>query len=248
DAGWSGVRLDDLVLYELHVGAFTDAGTFDAAIERFGDLVDLGVTAVELMPVATFPGRFGWGYDGLYVSAPHPVYGGPEGLARLVDAAQAAGLRVVLDVVYTHYGPGNEALTACAPYTDPSRQTFWGPAVAFSQRGVREWAIQNAEQWVRDYHLDGLRLDAVHAISDDSTPHVVAELADRVRAVRDTTLVIAEMETGDVRPIREWDCDAQWGDELHHAVHVLVTGEREGYYAGYGAVVDVAREYERADA
>jgi len=248
DEGWRGVALDDLVLYELHVGTFTEAGTFDAVVDRLGELVDLGVTAIELMPVATFPGHFGWGYDGLYTSAPHPDYGGPEGLARLVDAAHAAGLGVLLDVVYNHFGPGADALTAFGPYDDPSLDTFWGAAVAFSRRGVREWAIQNAEHWVRDHHVDGLRLDAVHAIVDTSSLHIVAELGERVRAVRDTTLVIAEMETGDTRPIDEWGCDAQWGDELHHATHVLLTGEQDGYYADYGAVADVAREFTRADA
>jgi maltooligosyltrehalose trehalohydrolase len=166
----------------------------------------------------------------------------------LVDRAHGLGLAVILDVVYNHLGPGADALTAFAPYTDPGHETFWGPAVAFGRRGVREWAIQDAEQWVRDFHVDGLRLDAVHAIVDEHQPHVVAELADRVRAVRDTTLVIAEMETGDTRPIDEWHCDAQWGDELHHAVHVLLTGEHEGYYADYGAVADVADQYVRPDA
>ncbi len=248
DEEWRGVALDDLVLYEFHVGTFTEAGTFAAAVDRLPELVDLGITAIELMPVATFPGRFGWGYDGLYTSAPHPVYGGPEGLALLVDRAHAVGLGVVLDVVYNHFGPGADALTAFAPYTDADHDTFWGAAVAFARRGVREWAIQNAEHWVRDLHVDGLRLDAVHAIVDETRPHIVAELGDRVRAVRDTTLVIAEMTTGDLRPIGEWHCDAQWGDELHHAVHVLLTGEHEGYYADYGSVAQVAREYERPDA
>jgi maltooligosyltrehalose trehalohydrolase len=248
DQQWRGVTLDNLVLYELHVGTFTEVGTFAAAADRLPELVDLGITAIELMPVATFPGRFGWGYDGLYTSAPHPVYGGPEGLAFLVDQAHSLGLGVVLDVVYNHLGPGADALTAFAPYTDADHDTFWGPAVAFARRGVREWAIQNAEHWVRDHHVDGLRLDAVHAIVDDSHPHIVAELADRVRAVRDTTLVIAEMETGDVRPIEEWHCDAQWGDEMHHAVHVLLTDEHDGYYADYGTVAQVASEFERPDA
>jgi maltooligosyltrehalose trehalohydrolase len=248
DQAWRGVALDELVLYELHVGTFTDAGTFDAVADRLDELVDLGITAIELMPVATFPGHFGWGYDGLYTSAPHPDYGGPEGLARLVDAAHSARLAVILDVVYNHLGPGSDALTAFAPYTDASCETFWGPAVAFSRSGVREWAIQNAEHWVRDYHVDGLRLDAVHAIVDNSSPHIVTELGARVRAARDTTLVIAEMETGDTRPITEWGCDAQWGDELHHAVHVLLTGEHDGYYADYGKVADVARELDRPDA
>jgi len=151
-------------------------------------------------------------------------------------------------VVYNHLGPGAEAITAFGPYTDPERATFWGPAMAFQHRGVREWAIQSAEGWVRDYHVDGLRLDAVHTIVDESRPHIVAELATRVQARCERALVIAEMETGDVRPIREWGCDAQWGDELHHAVHVLLTGERDGYYADYGSVADLAGQYERADA
>jgi maltooligosyltrehalose trehalohydrolase len=248
DDAWPGLRLEQLVLYELHVGTFTPAGTFDAVRARLDELRDLGVTAIELMPVGTFPGRYGWGYDGLYPSAPHPAYGGPEELARLVDAAHAAGLGVVLDVVYNHLGPGAEVITAFGPYTDPGREMFWGPAIAFQHRGVREWAIQSAEGWVRDYHVDGLRLDAVHAIVDDTTPHIVAELATRVRRVRDTTLVIAEMEAGDLRPNHEWKCDAQWGDELHHAVHVLLTGERDGYYADYGRVADLARAYEQPDA
>jgi maltooligosyltrehalose trehalohydrolase len=248
DDSWRGVALGDLVLYELHVGTFTREGTFDGVVAHLPELVALGVTAIELMPVATFPGTFGWGYDGLYTSAPHPVYGGPEGLARLVDAAHGVGLAVVLDVVYNHYGPGSEALSAFGPYTDPAHDTFWGPAVAFGERGVREWAVQNAEQWVRDYHVDGLRLDAVHAIVDESRPHVVAELAGRVRAARPGALVVAEMETGDLRPVHEWDCDAQWGDELHHALHVLLTDEHDGYYADYGTVADVAREFERPDA
>jgi len=248
DASWTGLAVGELVLYELHVGTFTPTGTFDAVRTRLDELRDLGVTAIELMPVGTFPGRHGWGYDGLYPSAPHPAYGDPEALAGLVDAAHAAGLGVVLDVVYNHLGPGAEAITAFGPYTDPERATFWGPAIAFQHRGVREWAIQSAEGWVRDYHVDGLRLDAVHAIVDESRPHIVAELATRVRARCERALVIAEMETGDVRPIREWGCDAQWGDELHHAVHVLLTGERDGYYADYGSVADLAGQYERADA
>jgi maltooligosyltrehalose trehalohydrolase len=248
DAVWSGVALDDLVLYELHVGTFTPAGTFAAATERLAALRDLGITAIEVMPVATYPGGHGWGYDGLYTSAPHTAYGGSEGLAQLVDAAHAASLGVILDVVYNHLGPGSEAVTAFGPYEDPASHTFWGSAIDYSQSGVRAWAIQNAEMWVRDYHVDGLRLDATNAVFDDHDPHVLAELAMRVRACDPKTLVISEMETGDLRPIEAWGHDAQWGDELHHAVHVLLTGEDEGYYAGYGSVADVAREFERPDA
>ena len=178
------LALEELVLYELHVGTFSREGTFDGVIPRLAGLRELGITAIELMPVATFPGNRGWGYDGLYPFAPHPVYGGPEGLARLVDAAHREGLGVVLDVVYNHIGPGNEALRAFGPYfTDRFGETPWGEALDFSQAGVREWAIQNAELWVRDYGIDGLRLDAVHAVQDDSDRHVLAELADRVHAV-----------------------------------------------------------------
>jgi maltooligosyltrehalose trehalohydrolase len=248
DERWDGVALTDLVIYELHVGTFSDDGTFAAAVEHLPELRELGVTAVEIMPIATYPGNRGWGYDGVYTSAPHPAYGGPGGFAHFVDAAHRAGLAVLLDVVYNHVGPGSEALAAFGPYFTDRYETFWGGAIDYSQRGVREWAIQNAEHWVRDYHVDGLRLDATHAVFDTAQPHVLAELAERVRAVRPSTLVISEMETGDVRPLHEWHHDAQWADELHHAVHVLVTGEHDGYYQDYGSVADVGNEYSRAHA
>ncbi len=226
------LSLDELVLYELHVGTCSREGTFDGVVPRLAGLRELGVTAIELMPVATFPGNRGWGYDGLYPFAPHPAYGGPEGLARLVDAAHREGLGVVLDVVYNHIGPGNEALRAFGPYfTDRFGETPWGEALDYSQAGVREWAIQNAELWVRDYRIDGLRVDAVHAVQDDSDRHVLAELADRVRAASPHALVISEMGLPDFRPLREWGHDAMWLDGLHHALHVALTGERDGYYA-----------------
>ncbi|HEX3453270.1 MAG TPA: alpha-amylase family glycosyl hydrolase, partial [Gaiellaceae bacterium] len=172
DDGWHGVSLDELVLYELHVGTFSEEGTFDGVVPRLRGLRELGVTAIELMPIATFPGERGWGYDGLYTYAVHPAYGGPHGLARLIDAAHAEGLGVILDVVYNHVGPGDEALRTFGPYFTDRHQTFWGDALDYGQRGVREWAIQNAEQWVHDFHVDGLRLDAAHAIFDDSPLHV----------------------------------------------------------------------------
>ena len=248
DAGWPGLSLEELVVYELHVGAFSGEGTFDGVIPHLDGLRELGVTAVELMPVATFPGDRGWGYDGLYAYAPHPAYGGPEGLARLVDAAHAAGLGVILDVVYNHVGPGSEAIAAFGPYFTDRHQTFWGEAIDYSQRGVREWAIQNACQWVRDYHVDGLRLDAVHAVFDDSPQHVLAELAERVHAESPRPLVISEMETDDYRPIEEWGHDAQWADRFHHELHVLLTGEHEGYYEHYGSVDGLKQELERQPA
>jgi maltooligosyltrehalose trehalohydrolase len=203
------------------------------------------VTAIELMPVATFPGNRNWGYDGLYLSAPHPAYGGPEGLARLVDAAHAEGLAVFLDVVYNHLGPGNEAIRAFGPYFTDRYVTPWGDAIDYSHEAVREWAIQNAAMWIRDYHLDGLRLDAVFEIYDDRDPHVLTELADRGRGLNPNALVIAEQLVGDMRPIDEWGLDAQWADEFHHDLHVALTGELDGYYAQYEGTPDAIAHHLR---
>ena len=241
-----GLDIEELVIYELHVGTFSEAGTFDGVVPHLRELRELGVTAVELMPVATFPGARGWGYDGVYVYAPHPAYGGPDGLGRLVRAAHGEGLGVILDVVYNHIGPGADALAAFGPYLDAGG-TEWGDGVDFSHAGVREWAIQNALMWVDEYGIDGLRLDAIHAVRDQSASHVLAELADRVHATSPCALVISETFPGDERP-PAWGHDAQWDDGLHHALHALLTGEREGYYAPYGSVEDVARELERRPA
>jgi maltooligosyltrehalose trehalohydrolase len=232
--------LEELVLYELHVGTFTRAGTFDAAIPLLLRLRELGVTAVELMPVATFPGERGWGYDGIYTSAVHTAYGGPAGLARFVDAAHRAGLGVILDVVYNHLGPGSEAVAAFGPYFREDRQNAWGSAIDYAQRGVREWAIGNAELWTREYRVDGLRLDAVHAVHDDSPVHVLRELKERVDG-----LVISEMGIDDFAPLEEWGHDAMWLDNLHHELHVLLTDEREGYYASFGSMEGLVRELTR---
>jgi maltooligosyltrehalose trehalohydrolase len=242
-----GLVLDDLVIYELHVGTFSAPGTFDGVIPRLAELRELGVTAIEVMPIATFAGDHGWGYDGVYTYAPHPAYGGPEGLARLIAAAHEAGLGVILDVVYNHMGAGSDAVDAFGPYLTGRHKTIWGEAIDYDRRPVREWALQNAEMWVRDYGVDGLRLDAVHSIVDDSPTHVMAELAARVKAINPRALLISEMEIGDLRPIEEWGHDAQWEDALHHALHVLLTGERESYYAQYGRVADVAREIARPE-
>jgi maltooligosyltrehalose trehalohydrolase len=240
-----GLALDELVVYELHVGTFSDEGTFDGAVPHLPELRELGVTAIEVMPVNTFPGERGWGYDGLYAYAPHPAYGGPEGLVRLVDAAHREGLGVILDVVYNHLGPGSEAVTAFGPYVTDRHETFWGGALDFHEWGAREWAIQNACMWVEDYGIDGLRLDAVHAIFDDSPRHVLAELADRVHATGPRALVISETSVDDDRPIEEWGHDARWADGLHHALHALLTGERDGYYEPFGSVDDVVAELGR---
>jgi maltooligosyltrehalose trehalohydrolase len=241
--------LDELVLYELHVGTFSPEGTFSGAARHLDELRALGVTAIELMPVATFAGARGWGYDGLYIYAPHEAYGGPEGLARLVADAHAAGLGVVLDVVYNHVGAGAEALQAYGPwFTERLGPTPWGEALDYGERAVREWAIQNAELWVREYGVDGLRLDAVHAVRDDSPVHVLAELGRRVHAARPGALVISEMGIADFRPLRDWGHDAMWLDGLHHALHVALTGERDGYYAEFdGSLAAVAAELQRPE-
>jgi maltooligosyltrehalose trehalohydrolase len=249
DQGWDGVALEDLVLYEVHVGTFTPEGTFDAVIPHLRELRELGVTAIELLPVADFPGRRGWGYDGVYVWAAHEAYGGPDALQRLVDAAHAEGIGVVLDLVLNHVGAsGEEAMRAFGPYFTDRYSTFWGEAMNYDgdwSGPVREWAIQASEMWIRDLHLDGLRLDAVHAIFDQSTEHLVAELARRVHAQRRSALVIAESGLNDPKVVRDaahggWGCDAAWADDVHHAVRTLVTDEREGYYAEFGSMADLA--------
>jgi maltooligosyltrehalose trehalohydrolase len=240
-----GLDLDELVVYELHVGTFSEEGTFDGVIPHLAALRELGVTAIELMPVATFPGNRGWGYDGIYGCAPHPAYGGPAGLSRLVEAAHREGLGVILDVVYNHIGPGAHALTVFGPYLIEGRRTLWGDRVDFSQTGVREWAIQNALLWTTEYGADGLRLDAVQAIADDSSRHVLAELADRVHAAAPGALIISETSIDDDRPVAEWGHDARWCDGLHHALHAVLTGERESHYAPFGRLEDLAEELGR---
>src|SRR3954447_439946 len=252
DHGWGGVALEDLVVYELHVGTFTEEGTFDAVIPHLADLAELGVTAIELLPVADFPGRRGWGYDGVYFWAAHEAYGGPDGLQRLVDAAHRAGIGVILDIVLNHVGAsGEQAIRAFGPYFTDKYSTFWGEAINYDDEWsgpVREWAIQAAEMWVRDLHLDGLRLDAIHAIFDAGAEHLVAELARRVHAQDWRALVIAESGLNDPKVVRDagsggWGCDAPWADDGHHAIRTLVTDESEGYYAEFGRVADLVHAF-----
>ena len=254
DAGWDGMALRELVLYELHVGTFTPEGTFEAIIPHLRELRELGLTAIELMPVSEFPGVRGWGYDGVYLRAPHHSYGGPDGLRRLVDAAHAEGVGVVVDLVLNHLGAsGMRTMKAFGPYFTDKYDTGWGKAINYDDtdcEGVREWALQSAASLVREYHLDGLRLDAVHAILDSGPRHLLAELADRVHAERPSALVIAESNRNDPRTIRPGDegglgQDAQWADDFHHALHTLLTGEREGYYRDFGRVEHLARALER---
>ena len=254
DGGFRPAPLADQVLYELHVGTFSREGTFDGAIPHLRELAEIGITAIELMPVAEFPGARGWGYDGVYLSAAHSAYGGPEGLARLVDAAHAEGLSVVLDVVYNHLGAsGVKAMEAFGHYFTDKYETPWGRAINFDDEHsdpVREWVLQSAEGWARDFHVDGLRLDALNAILDSNPEHLVAAVARRVHAVRPGALVIAESGLNDPRVMRPRDrggyaCDAAWADDFHHVLHVLLTNDREGYYAEFGDIAQLAKAFHR---
>jgi maltooligosyltrehalose trehalohydrolase len=244
DEDWTGLTADGLAIYELHTGAFTPAGTFDAAIEKLDGLAQLGVTAIEIMPVADFPGARNWGYDGVALYAASRAYGGPDGLWRLVNAAHARGLGVILDCVYNHLGPdGNYLRLFSEEYFTDRYQTPWGDALNYDgagSRAVREYVLQNVGWWLRDCHIDGLRLDATDTIKDASTPHLLREIAERARAAARGrgVVVIAESAANDVRliqPVRAGGdgLDGVWADDFHHTVHTALTGENEGYYAGY---------------
>jgi maltooligosyltrehalose trehalohydrolase len=258
DAGFRAPPLGSALVYELHVGTFTPEGTFAGLIGKLDYLKDLGVTHIELMPVADFPGAFGWGYDGVALYAPRHAYGGPDGLKGLVDAAHARGLAVILDVVYNHLGPSGNALPQFGPYFSERHKTPWGAALNFDgpySDEVRRFFIDNARMWLRDYHIDGLRLDAVHAIVDTSATPFLEELAAAVAAleahVGRPLVLIAESDLNDPRLVRPREAgghglDAQWSDDFHHALHALLTDERTGYYADFGAVADLAAAYRSA--
>lgn len=247
DGGWAGRDVRGAVVYELHVGTFTPAGTLDGAVERLADLAALGVDVVELLPLAPFNGEHGWGYDGVSLYGVHEPYGGPAALQRFVDAAHAAGLAVCLDVVHNHLGPSGNYLGEFGPYFTDAHHTPWGAAINLDGPDageVRRWILDSALRWLRDFHVDALRLDAVHALVDDSPQHVLAQLADEVAALsaevgRPLSLV-AEVDLNDpvsVTPTAEggWGMTAQWADDVHHALHALLTGERHGYYVDFGA-------------
>ena len=252
DGRWRGVPLPGAVIYELHVGTFTPEGTLDAAIGRLDHLISLGVTVVELMPVAAFPGEHGWGYDGIGLWAVHEPYGGPDALKRFVSECHARGLGVFLDVVYNHVGPGNK-LAAFGPYFTDVYSTPWGPAVNLDQAWsdeVRSFIVGNALMWLRDYHIDGLRLDAVHAFQDHRAVHLLEELAVAVDELaassRRSLTLVAESDMNNPRlitprPAGGYGLTGQWDDDFHHAVHALVTGERQGYYEDFGAIAGVAK-------
>jgi maltooligosyltrehalose trehalohydrolase len=255
DQGWKGIPLSQWILYELHVGTFTPEGTFAAIIPRLPQLVELGVNVLELMPVAQFPGERNWGYDGVYPYAVQTSYGGAAGLKALVNACHQQGLAVVLDVVYNHLGPEGNYLGDFGPYFADKYRTPWGKAMNFDgpySDGVREFFLQNAEYWLEEFHLDGLRLDAVHAIYDFSAYPFLQELAERVDALEARTgwprVLVAESDLNDVRLITPrkqggYGLDAQWCDDFHHSVHTLLTGEKTGYYQDFGQLEHLAKAY-----
>ena len=251
DAEWKGVPQAGLVVYELHVGTFTPEGTFDAIIPRISELQSLGITAIELLPIAHFPGDRNWGYDGVDLGAAHAAYGGPPGLKRLVDACHTNGIALLIDVVYNHLGPEGNYLSQFAPYFTDRYKTPWGMAVNFDgaqSDHVRWFFIHNALQWIEEFHIDGLRVDAVHAIVDHTAEPFLQDLTtalrERATALGRPIISIAESDLNDPRVITAAEdyglgFDAQWSDDFHHAVHTLLTGESDGYYHGFGKVSDL---------
>jgi maltooligosyltrehalose trehalohydrolase len=250
DDAWTGRQLAGGIVYEMHVGTFTPEGTLDAAIERLDHLVDLGVDFVEVLPVNGFNGVHNWGYDGVLWYTVHEAYGGPAAYQRFVDACHRRNLAVVQDVVYNHLGPSGNYLPEFGPYLRDAERNTWGSSVDLDQREVREYIVENALMWLRDFHVDGLRLDAVHALKDGSETHILQELAERVDAlsahVRRPLTLIAESDMNDARLItaREasgYGLTAQWSDDYHHALHVAVTGETEGYYADFAPLAALVK-------
>ena len=252
DREWKGISLESSIFYELHIGAYTQEGTFDALIPHLASLADLGITTIELMPIAQFPGSRNWGYDGVYPFAPQNSYGGPAALHRLVDSAHAQGLAVALDVVYNHLGPEGNYLSAFGPYFTDRYRTPWGQAINFDGPGsdqVRRFFIENALYWLEDYHLDALRLDAVHGIFDFSARHFLAELKSNVAQLSSRLgrplHLIAETDLNDARLLHDPDhggygLDGQWSDDFHHSVHALLTKEDRGYYSDFVGIKPMA--------
>lgn len=258
DCQWQAAPLSSAVIYELHVGTFTPAGTFRSAIECLDHVARLGITHVELMPVNEFSGEWGWGYDGVDLYAPHHAYGTPDDLKALIDACHSKGLAVLLDVVYNHFGPAGNYLGEFGPYTTDAYKTPWGPAVNLDHAGsphVRRFFCENALMWLRDYHFDGLRLDAIHAFVDRSAMHFLEQLSTEVHALASQlgrhVVLIAESDLNDPRIVtsREangYGIDAQWSDDFHHALHTVLTGESKGYYEDFGSLAQLAKALRQA--
>jgi maltooligosyltrehalose trehalohydrolase len=253
DSDWKGVELKDLIIYELHIGTFTKEGTFNSAIDKLDEIKKLGITAIEIMPVSQFTGSRNWGYDGCYPFAVQNSYGGPEGLKNLVDAAHQKNMAVILDVVYNHFGPEGNYFSQYSPYFTHNYRTPWGDAINFDGlhcEGVRNYFIENARYWLRNFHFDGLRLDAIDTIYDNSKKHFLLELSEEVKKISAETglnkFLIAESDLNDVKIINPkskggYDLDIQWSDDFHHSIHTLLTGEKLGYYVDFGSTEDLTK-------
>lgn len=253
DADWSGILLENMIIYEIHVGTFTPEGTFEAIIPRLRELHEFGVNAIELMPIGQFPGNHNWGYDGVFPFAPQNSYGGVDGLKKLIDAAHQQGIAIILDVIYNHFGPEGDYVSDYGPYSNASYRTAWGNAINFDNAycyGVRNYFIENALYWFEDYHIDALRLDASDHIFDIGVKHFLQELAENVDALSQKLgrklYLTAENDLSDtkvIRPIEKggYGIDAQWNDAFHHCLHTLLTGEQAGYYIDYGTCTQMAK-------
>ncbi|UZH55079.1 malto-oligosyltrehalose trehalohydrolase [Salinimicrobium tongyeongense] len=258
DREWKGRQLSEMIIYELHVGSFTKTGTFEGVIDKLGHLEELGVNTIELMPVAQFPGERNWGYDGVYPFAAQDSYGGAAGLKKLVDACHAQGISVILDVVYNHLGPEGNYISQYGPYFTDKYHTPWGSALNFDDEysdQVRQHFIQNALMWLEGFHLDGLRLDAVHEIIDRGARHFLKELSEKTDALETKTgrkyVLIAESDLNDTKLIRDYEhggfgLEGQWVDDFHHALHTILTGEDAGYYTDYGKMEFLAKSFKQA--
>ncbi|QXJ29375.1 Malto-oligosyltrehalose trehalohydrolase [Saccharolobus shibatae B12] len=243
------LKKEDLIIYEIHVGTFAPEGTFEGVIRKLDYLKDLGITAIEIMPIAQFPGKRDWGYDGVYLYAVQNSYGGPEGFRKLVDEAHMKGLGVILDVVYNHVGPEGNYMVKLGPYFSQKYKTPWGLTFNFDDAEsdeVRKFILENVEYWIKEYNVDGFRLDAVHSIIDTSPKHILEEIADVVHKYN--RIVIAESDLNDPRVVNPkekcgYNIDAQWVDDFHHSIHAYLTGERQGYYLDFGNLDNIVKSY-----
>lgn len=251
DRGWKGINMKDMIIYEMHTGTFTPGGTFETAAEQLGRLKKTGINTIEIMPVAQFPGKKNWGYDGAYIFAPQNSYGGPEGLKKFVNTCHKEGFSVILDVVYNHLGPEGNYSGVFGPYYTDKYRTPWGSAMNFDgpySDGVRDFVVSNALYWLEHYHMDGLRLDAVHAIYDFSAKHILAEIKEKSAELSRKTgrkyMIIAESDLNDPKLVTDkkaggYGLDSQWADDMHHSLHAFLTGERDGYYADFGGIESI---------
>lgn len=258
DDNWTGMPLSEMIIYELHIGTFTAKGTFEAVVEKLDHLLDLGINAIEILPISQFPGDRNWGYDGVYPYAAQHSYGGPQGLKNMIDACHKKGIAVILDAVYNHMGPEGNYLAQFGPYFTEKYHTPWGAALNFDDKHsdeVRNFFLENALMWLEEFHFDGLRLDAIHEIIDRGARHLLRELSERIDELEEKTgrqyVLIAESDLNDTKVINSYEkggfgLEGQWADDFHHALHTLLTGEDEGYYSDYGKIEHMAKAFKQA--